>query len=278
MPAAYSFRLAACLLLSAGACHPDAPATRQAPLAAAPAATPATTVPPAATPATSAAAELAGKATDTLHLPGGQVLRLLPAPAAAFNQLAADSLPDLDADSPDQHLEATQGRVRRQGLDLLLTPTQGPVVQLASTPPAKFTLQNGDAVRYVYWGSLPAAHQWVVQAWYWESDGIMLVDQRTGRRLELTGHPVASPDGRYVLAASAGLGGGDQPNSLSLAEITAAGPRLRWEREPTAWAPERVRWSGPRQALLEIARPAADGQLPYPPRPDYLRLALPAAP
>ena len=255
------------LLLSATACHPDAPATQQtpaAPVKPAPAGTPAALAPvPAAPP-------------DTLHLPGGPVLRLLPGTAAAFDQ-AADSLPDLDAESPDQALAATQGRVRRQGRTLLLAPAQGPVVRLTSTPPPDF--QNDSAsVRYVYRGSLPAAHQWVVQAWFWESDGTVLVDQRTGRQLLVYGWPTASPDGRYVLVASPGLGGGDQVNSLSLVEITAAGPRRLWQRTPETWAPERARWAGPGRALLKIARADTSGQLPNPPRPAYLQFSLPATP
>lgn len=255
------------MLLGLGACHPDAPATQQAPAALA---TPAAAVEPTVAPAAAAPA-------DTLHLSGGQVLRLLPGTVAAYNQAAADSLPELNADSPDQHMETTQGQVRRQGLDLLLTPARGLVVRLTSTPPAEFK-NNSTSVRYVYRGSLPGAHQWVVQAWFWESEGTVLVDQRTGSQLAVTGWPTASPDGRYVLLTSPGLGGGDEVNSISLVGITAAGPRLRWQREPTAYAPQRARWAGPNRALLQVERPDADGQLPNSPRPEYLVLTLPTTP
>jgi hypothetical protein len=118
----------------------------------------------------------------------------------------------------------------------------------------------------------------VVKAWYWESDGVVLVDQRTGARLEVAGYPAASPDGRYVLATSPGLGGGDQVNSLSLIRIEPAGPRLLWQREPAAWAPEKARWAGPNRVLLQLSRPGPDGELPEPPRPEYAELSLPAAP
>ena len=258
------------LLFGATACRPDAPATQQAPVAAAPV-TPAKTAPATALGPTPAALP------DTLHLPGGPVLRLVPGTAAAFGQAAADSLPDLGAESGDQHLAATQGRVRRQGLALLLAPAQGPAVRLTSTPPPDFK-NDSASVRYVYRGSLPAAHQWVVQAWFWESDGTVLVDQRTGRQLLVYGWPAASPDGRYVLVASPGLGGGDQVNSLSLVGITADGPRLLWQRSPETWAPERARWAGAGRALLKIERAGASGQLPAPPRPSYLLFSLPATP
>ncbi|OON70895.1 hypothetical protein B0919_02510 [Hymenobacter sp. CRA2] len=256
-------------LLAATGCRPDSPTTD----------TPAAAHTP--TPAASATEnQPAAAATDTFQLPDGQVIALRPSSAAVFERLAAAETlpPDLDAESRDQNLTATQGRVRRDGLDLLLQPAQGPVVRLHSTPPAEFTLENGDAVRYVYWGSLPQAHQWVVQAWFWESSAVMLVDQRTGRQLEVAGRPAASPDGRYVLSTSPGLGGGDQVNSLSLVQIEAAGPRLLWQREPEAWAPERARWAGSGRALLRISRVDSAGQLPEPPAPAYVELALPAAP
>lgn len=240
----------AAVLLSAGACRPDQPATQQ----------PTAAQPPTASPAVADTA--LAYPTDTLHLPGG-VVRLRPSSASAFNQLSMSSLPDINNDSlaERQPLASTQGRVRREGLGLVLTPTQGPPVRLASTPPAEFTLQNAQGVRYQYQGSLPAAHQWVVRAWYWESDGTVLVDQRTGRRVEVLGNPAASPDGRFVLLTSPGLGGGDQPNAVSLVQIDADGPRLLWQREPTAWEPETARWASPGLAVLRLRHANADGSM-----------------
>ncbi len=254
----------AAVLLSASACRPDAPATERP-----------TAGPPAAAPPPLADTALAYP-SDTLHLPGG-VVRLRPATAAAFNRLPVRGLPDVANDSLAERppLAAAQGRVRRAGRVLVLTPAQGPPVRLASTPPAEFTLQNDQGVRYQYWGSLPAAHQWVVRAWYWESDGTVLVDQRTGRRVEALGSPVASPDGRFVLLTSPGLGGGDQPNALSLVEITADGPRLRWQREPTAWQPEAARWQAPGVALLRLRHTSADGSLADEAPATYVQLPLP---
>lgn len=266
-------RLGLLALLSA-ACRPDSASTDTT-TAPAP---PATATSPANRADTGTAAA-APAPTDTLHLPGGPLL-LRPSSAAAFARRAPTEAlpPEGDSAAPDQDLASTHGRVRRQGLDLLLQPAQGPAVHLHSTPPAEFTLQNPNAVRYVYWGSLPKAHQWVVQAWFWESAAVVLVDQRTGRQLEVPGRPTASPDGRYVLCTSPGLGGGDQVNSLSLVRIDATGPRRLWQHEPTDWAPEAARWADPRRAIIQISRADAEGQLPDPPRPEYLELALPTQP
>lgn len=267
------------LALLGAACQPDSPTAQQPTspnsVAQAPAPPPATAPAPAASPA-----DATGPVTDTLHLPAGRVLLLRASSAAAFSRLAATETlpPERRSDAPDQDLGPTRGQVRRQGLELLLQPAKGPVVRLHSTPPAEFTIQNSSAVRYVYWGSLPAAHQWVVQAWFWESSAVILVDQRTGRQLEVAGRPAASPDGRYVLSTSPGLGGGDQVNSLSLVRIDATGPRLLWQHEPATWAPEQARWVSPERAVLQISRADTEGQLPDPPRPEYVELTVPATP
>ncbi len=263
--------LTAALLASSVACRPDAASTQeagQAPPAAAPAASP-------ARPAAGSAANPAANSPDTLHLPGGQVLPLRPSTAAAFEKLPASGLPDMPNDPAAEPLAAARGRVRREGLDLWLQPAQGSEVKLSSTPEAKFTLQNADAVKYMYWGTLPAAHQWVVRAWYWESSGTVLVDQRTGRRLELTGDPVASPDGRRVLLTSPGLGGGDQANLLELVAIEADGPQLRWRREPTAWEALEARWAAPNRAILKLRHLNAQGEMPDDAPETYAELTLP---
>lgn len=261
-------RLAVLLLLAGAACRPDAPATTEQ------AASPAASVPAPTPGAATAVRPTAPGPADTLHLPGG-VAQLRPTTAAAFNRLPVSGLPDLPNDSTTEHLPAGQGRLTRQGLGLLLRPAQGPAVRLASTPEAQFTLENAKGVKYRYWGSLPAAHQWVVRAWYWESDGTVLVDQRTGRRVELLGHPVASPDGRLVLLTSPGLGGGDQANLLTLCEITADGPHLLWQREPTTWEPVQARWAAPNRAIIMRRHALPDGSMADDARVTYDELTLP---
>lgn len=164
--------------------------------------------------------------------------------------------------------------MHRQGLDLILQPARGSAVRLSSTPDAQFTLQNAQGVKYMYWGSLPAAHQWVVRTWCWESAGTVLVDQRTGRHLELIGDPVASPDGRFVVLTSPGPDGGDQANLLTLAEITAAGPQLRWRREPTTWEPAAARWAAPDRVIIERRHTLPDGRMADDARATYDELTL----
>ena len=266
--------LAVLLLLASAACHSDAPATEPAapkvapPAASVPApeqaAPPADSV-PAPKPSTATAASPAPPSlADTLHLPGGRVVQLRPTTAEAFNQLPTSGLQEISLDPEGERIEPipfSGGPIHRHGLDLLLQPAQGSVVKLSSTPDAEFTLQNGNGVKFIYWGNLATAHQWVVQALYWEEGGIVLVDQRTGRNIELTGDPVASPDGRFVFLTSFGLGGGDQPNLVSLVQIEAAGPRLLWQRAPETWAPVAARWAGPSRVIIERRHTLADGSM-----------------
>jgi hypothetical protein len=256
------FFLPALALLAA--CRPDAPASETA------------GPPPAArTAAQPPGAAAEGNSADTLHLPGGQVVCLQPSSAAAFNRLPADTVADAYSTAPEP-IDLAQLRVRRRGLDLRLQPTAGPLVKLSSVPDAQFALQNGDAVRYQYLGSLPNVHQWVVRANFWESDATVLVDQRTGRRLEQPGRPFASPDGRHLLLCSPALrDGGDQANMLSLVRVDEDGPRLVWQREPAAWEAEEARWAAPNRVLLRLRR--AEGLQDDAP-PVYAELTLPTIP
>lgn len=265
----FSLKIAALsLLLSHAACRPDTSPTNEKP------ATPSSASPAITSGSGAVGPPSAGSATDTLHLPGGQVLELQPSTAAAFNQLPASGLPELPNNPSAELLASAGGKVRRQGLDLLLQTAQGGEVKLSSTPDAEFTLQNAEGVKYMFWNSLPAAHQWVVRAWYWESSGTVLVDQRTGRRLELIGDPTASPDGRLILLTSPGLGGGDQANLLELAELDATGPRLRWRREPTTWEPQEARWASPGRAILKLRHLNAQGEMPDDAPETYAELDL----
>jgi hypothetical protein len=257
----------ATVVLATGACHPDQPATHS------PAPSQFTTKQP-ASPAAPPEAAAPSSPANTLHLPGGVVAQLRPVTAAAFARLAADTVADAYSTDPEP-IDLTQLRVRRRGLDLRLQPTAGPLVKLSSVPDAQFTLQNSNAVRYQYLGSLPSVHQWVVRANFWESDGTVLVDQRTGRYLEQPGRPFASPDGRHLLLCSPGLGGGDQVNMLSLMRVDATGPRLLWQIEPTTWEPAEARWAAPNRVVLKRRHTLPDGSLPDDARVTYDELTLP---
>ena len=234
------------------ACHPDAPTT--------------------GTSLRSADADRSSP-YDTLHVAGGGVLRLTPITAAAFERVPEDTTYKADYEAT---LSADTGRVRRQGLDLILQPAQGPAIVLHGES-ENIGGVGDDSYRiatrtYSYRGPLPGTHQWLVDigelrparfgrgerqhAYY------CLFDQRTGQRTNLVSFPVASPDGRYLLCAVSGLyedQGLDGPSGLQLLEIGPGTPRTCWLRSPTHWGADAPRWVGPRTVVLTQVRLLPDG-------------------
>jgi hypothetical protein len=215
-----------------------------------------------------------------LHLAG--VARLRPSTRAAFDALqAADPLPARPSDAQkatDASLPA-DGRVRRRGESLVFQPTQGLAVTLTPKPSSDAGPQ-GDDIGYYYWGSLPAAHLWVVDVVGDEGGSTALLDQRTGRRTDVLGHPAISPDGHYLLSSTEDVQSGALPTALTLYRLHDGqlGAPV-WTRNLTEWGPYRARWRDARHLLLERHYPAKDGTVTSPPPAStFDELELPAQP
>ncbi|UOQ72551.1 hypothetical protein [Hymenobacter cellulosilyticus] len=58
-------------------------------------------------------------------------------------------------------------------------------------------------------------------------------------------------------------------------QITPTGPRKLWQREPTAWEPQEVRWAAPNRAILKLLRADQDGQISDDAAATYAELTLP---
>ena len=244
------------LLLLLASCRPDEPAR--------------TTAPPESPAATSAAATPAVAPTDTLavadsvgHRVG--ILQLRASTKAAFDQLPPGPLPARPSDNegtksltnmPDSPLPPG-GRVQRLGKLLILHPAQGPAVTL--TPAAASDEgPEGNDLAYAYWGSLPQAHQWVIDVATDEGPAVLLVDQRIGRRTDILGAPSVSPDGRYLLSVCEDVTSGGTPTDLSLYRCGSGAPQLVWSRDPERWGPRAARWRDARHVVLLQAHPDAD--------------------
>lgn len=260
---------AAALLLSA--CQPDSPAT-----------TPPPTPPAGSTRAATAAATDTLQLYDSLGRAAG-VAQLQPSTAAAFTQLRAnDPLPDRPSDAENATMTSdaplpTDGRVQRRGELLVLRPTQGPVVTLRPVPSPDGPEGNDNA--YLYWGSLPTAHQWVIDVFTDQGPATLLVDQRTGRRTSLLGRPSASPDRRYLLSVCEDIGSGSNPTNLSVYRCGPDALTLIWTRDLVEWGPRQARWRDARRVVLEQAHPSPGGDvLATPPPLTYAELELPATP
>jgi hypothetical protein len=180
---------------------------------------------------------------------------------------------------PDAPLP-TDGRVQRRGKLLILHPTQGPAVTL--TPAAASDEgPEGNDLAYAYWGSLPQAHQWVIDVATDEGPAVLLVDQRTGRRTSLLGAPSVSPDGRYLLSVCEDVTSGGTPTDLSLYRCGSGAPQLIWSRDPQRWGPRSARWRDACHVVLLQAHadPQADVATAATRVPlTYAELELPAQP
>jgi hypothetical protein len=244
------------LLLLLASCNPDKPATSSA-----------TAQQPPADPAASPATATTTAAADTLAVTDSlgrrvAILQLRPSTEAAFKKLPAGPLPTRPSDvvnqlnAPDATLPA-DGRVQRRGELLILNPAQGPAVTLKPEPSSEDG-PEGRNIGYYYWGSLPLAHQWVVDVATDEGPAVLLVDQRTGRRTMLLGAPSVSPDGRYLLSVCEDMTSGSEPTDLSLYRCGNGTPQLVWSRDPQRWGPRVARWRDARHVVLQQALPDAD--------------------
>lgn len=200
-----------------------------------------------------------------------------PSTRVAFARVPAPAQLPPEPEAHDNSLAGSQGRVLRQGSALVLRPAAGPVLTLRDTTDAA-AFRRADLPRaFYYWGALPAAHCWVLDVRYHESSSTWLIDQRNGQRLEVEGPPLLSPDGRYLLSVSPGLGGGEQPNVIELYQLGAGAPRQLLRRELQHWAPDSARWAGPHTVRLQQRYPDDAGAAGDSAPVSYLEIELPAA-
>ena len=246
------------LLVLLASCRPDEPARTTA-AAHSPAATSAAATPAVAPTDTLAVADSTGRRVG--------ILPLRPSTQAAFAKLPAGPLPARPSDDerpeslshvPDAPLPI-DGRVQRRGDVLILRPAQGPAVTLKPEPASEDGPEGKD-IGYYYWGSLPLAHQWVVDVATDEGPAVLLVDQRTGRRTNLLGAPSVSPDGRYLLSVCEDVTSGGTPTEISLYRCGSGAPQLVWSRDPVRWGPRAARWRDARHVVVLQAHPDADPQ------------------
>jgi hypothetical protein len=205
---------------------------------------------------------------DTLLMADGSVLRLQLAQAGDWAKAAPNPLPATPDSLETRALTPTGGRVVREGIELRFKAAKEPAVVLRND-----TSDTESAVGYSYWGSLPAAHQWVVFATFYESSGVVLIDQRTGRRTDTWGRPLVSADGSYILTYNADLEAAFDPTGMQLFRIGAAGPKLVWQRALAHWGPADMRWLSQNQVVVKQDFGITEDGTRKAPR--YVKLTLP---
>lgn len=172
-------------------------------------------------------------AADTFQVRGG-VLRLFPVTQTSFNQLAVSALPHQPDSTDLPSIMATKGRVYRKGSRLIFALDNGRKTMVQDD-----TTDTDQMSAHYYWGELAKAHQWVVFVGLWEGSEALLVDQRTGQKTHIWGHPAASPDGQHIVTYSSDMA--YNPTGLQLYQVDAKGIHQLWERN-TSWGPTGVKW------------------------------------
>lgn len=180
---------------------------------------------------------------------------LSPAIAALFASAgctlrAVDSSQDSDADSAASPivsevrarekslLEQHPDLGRRDGNALVLNRTDGQIELLEDVQEDS----RSEGVVYAVHDYLPSIKAVIVHTIFWEGDGYLFVDQKSGRRTYLDAAPVLSPGGHHLVTASMDLATAYNPNRLQIWRLGTSGPELEWEWEAEDWAPDDPRW------------------------------------
>ena len=189
---------------------------------------------------------------DTLHLPGGAVVRLEPISREAFDaipptqqvKLAGETSKEV-LQAEKQHIGLDSIKVKRDGLSLLLQPEQGPLIKLTNSAPV------GEADDYYFYlTSLSDTRHWLIDMGLdGELSYYLLIDQKTGDRDTLIEFPVLSPSRGLIACGATSGSAGYGPEGLELWHTTEQGEFARsWYRE--MWGVREVRWENDHTLLL----------------------------
>mgnify|MGYP001060556717 CR=1 FL=1 len=149
----------------------------------------------------------------------------------------------------DLRLVETDIGVERSGDTLVIPVPGGEHVRLVNEDAG-----GPENVFYSYRDHLKDAGYHVVDVHYWEGSAHILVDDSTGRETRVMGPPVASPDGRRLVVASAAGVAGYSPNELQVWRVTPAGLELEWEVQPDDWGAADPRWIDARTVRFQRTR------------------------
>jgi hypothetical protein len=81
----------------------------------------------------------------------------------------------------------------------------------------------------------------VVSMAYYESYGFGILDRKSGKVTKLYGHPLFSPDERWLAVAS---GNENDEAYLQILEVADGAFRPAFDAKPVKWWPSRIEWQG----------------------------------
>ncbi|RZL39825.1 MAG: hypothetical protein EOP35_02740 [Rubrivivax sp.] len=155
-------------------------------------------------------------------------------------------------------LHAAGAAVRRQQARLQVRGRSGDMAAFESVHPHEGTVGEAGYTDYRYAGTLTGGRFHIVTVAYYEGDSFWLVSADSARKTEVFAEPHLSPDGRFIVAASAS--DAHNINGVFIWEATPGGLTERLRHEPQAYAlHEFVRWRD--DGSIELSRTSlGDGQ------------------
>ena len=199
-------------------------------------------------------------AADTFRLSSGRVFRLEIITEKQYAQAGAPSREHkFPADSAvavaaeAAYLQASAGRAWRRADTLFFKTALGKIIRLQDGP--TYHQEEDSYEGYRYLDDLGAIQQWLVEVGKWEGGHYLLIDQRTGKRTNLIGYPVISPDQTQFICANSSPTGYDW-NGLQLwGKPRGLPPQLRWQRLSDGFHPGIAalipRWENAKTVLFQ---------------------------
>jgi hypothetical protein len=105
---------------------------------------------------------------------------------------------------------------------------------------------NGEqAVSYAYLRHLEAAPFHLVRVQYYETSGVILIHDSTGRQTKLRSVPVLSPDGTELLTFHHARTAESGPSQISIYRLSGDSLAMEWQfaqEDEEGWGPKEVSW------------------------------------
>jgi hypothetical protein len=120
------------------------------------------------------------------------------------------------------------GRAERHGDDLVLRPARGDGLVFTDHKQACESDDVSNCIGFALMGHFRKSNAWVLQKFYYEGGSFVLIDDRSGRQISLTGMPVFSPDGKEFLVAPYDEENDPGPNNLEIWRRDGDGAVLEW--------------------------------------------------
>ena len=120
---------------------------------------------------------------------------------------------------------------------------------------------EGPAHTYDYRYYIPQMGYFVVQKHTLDKGTYVLVNDKSGKEIDLWGYPKAAPDFKHLLSYHGDLESGFEANGLQLFGFTDRGLEKLWEQELTDYEPVSVRWLNQSTAEIDLRPPTYNTDL-----------------